>query len=118
MRRNGVPVDMAASPRSAMTSCVMRDGKNPGEIAFTRIPYCAHFAASSRVNAISPGYTLTPMNLRPEVDDKRKQWAADTPMGRMASVDEMVGPTVFLASQASSFCTGIDLVVDGGLSCW
>lgn len=71
-----------------------------------------------RVNSISPGYTLTPMNLRPEVAEQRKIFERDTPLGRMASVDEMVGPSIFLASQASSFCTGIDLVVDGGFICW
>jgi NAD(P)-dependent dehydrogenase (short-subunit alcohol dehydrogenase family) len=71
-----------------------------------------------RVNAISPGYTLTPMNLRPEVAEQRKIFERDTPMGRMATVDEMAGPAVFLASRASSFVTGIDLIVDGGFVCW
>ena len=71
-----------------------------------------------RVNAISPGYTLTPMNLRPEVAEQTRQFVADTPMGRMATPEELVGPAVFLASQASSFVTGLDLVVDGGFVCW
>jgi NAD(P)-dependent dehydrogenase (short-subunit alcohol dehydrogenase family) len=71
-----------------------------------------------RVNSISPGYTSTPMNLRPEVAEKVKRFESETPMGRMASVDEMVGPAIFLASQASSFITGIDLLVDGGFECW
>ena len=71
-----------------------------------------------RVNAISPGYTLTPMNARPEVAEQRKRFEAETPMGRMATVDELVGPAVFLASEASSFCTGVDLIVDGGFVCW
>ena len=71
-----------------------------------------------RVNAISPGYTLTPMNLRPEVAEQRKLFETETPMGRMATVDEMVGPTVFLASAAASYVTGVDLLVDGGFECW
>ncbi|MBV9998417.1 MAG: SDR family oxidoreductase [Verrucomicrobia bacterium] len=71
-----------------------------------------------RVNSISPGYTATPMNIRPEVAEQVKQFEADTPMGRMATVDELVGPAVFLSSPAASFCTGIDLVVDGGFVCW
>lgn len=71
-----------------------------------------------RVNAISPGYTLTPMNKRPEVAEQLKGFAADTPVGRIATVDEMVGPAVFLASQASAFCTGVNLLVDGGFVCW
>ncbi|MGF1626325.1 MAG: SDR family oxidoreductase [Alphaproteobacteria bacterium] len=71
-----------------------------------------------RVNAISPGYTATPMNLRPEVAEQVKQFEAETPMARMATVDEMAGPAVFLASRASSFVTGHDLIVDGGFTCW
>jgi len=71
-----------------------------------------------RVNALSPGYTATPMNSRPEVAEQVQQFVADTPLGRMASVDELVGPTVFLLSDAASFCTGVDLLVDGGFTCW
>jgi NAD(P)-dependent dehydrogenase (short-subunit alcohol dehydrogenase family) len=71
-----------------------------------------------RVNVVSPGYTLTPMNNRPEVAEEIKIFKRDTPMGRMAAPEEMVGPTVFLASRASSFVTGLDLIVDGGYVCW
>lgn len=71
-----------------------------------------------RVNSISPGYTLTPMNLRPEVAEQTKQFAADTPLQRMATPDEMAGPAIFLSSKAASFVTGIDLIVDGGFVCW
>lgn len=71
-----------------------------------------------RVNSISPGYTATPMNIRPEVAEQVKQFEADTPLGRMAQVDELVGPAVFLASRAASFVTGVDLLVDGGFVCW
>jgi NAD(P)-dependent dehydrogenase (short-subunit alcohol dehydrogenase family) len=71
-----------------------------------------------RVNAVSPGYTATPMNNRPEVADQVRQFVADTPLGRMASVEELVGPVVFLLSDAASFCTGVDLLVDGGFTCW
>ena len=71
-----------------------------------------------RVNAISPGYTATPMNLRPEVAEQVQKFEADTPLGRMATVDELVGPAVFFLSDASSFCTGVDLLVDGGFACW
>jgi NAD(P)-dependent dehydrogenase (short-subunit alcohol dehydrogenase family) len=71
-----------------------------------------------RVNSISPGYTATPMNLRPEMAGQTKQFEAETPLGRMATVDELVGPAVFLLSDAASFCTGVDLIVDGGFTCW
>jgi NAD(P)-dependent dehydrogenase (short-subunit alcohol dehydrogenase family) len=71
-----------------------------------------------RVNVLSPGYTLTPMNRRPEVVEQLKAFARDTPLGRIAEPEEMIGPAVFLASKASSFVTGIDLIADGGFVCW
>lgn len=71
-----------------------------------------------RVNTISPGYTATPMNTRPEMVHQTRLFEEQTPMQRMASVDEMVGPTVFLLSDAASFVTGVDLLVDGGFCCW
>jgi NAD(P)-dependent dehydrogenase (short-subunit alcohol dehydrogenase family) len=71
-----------------------------------------------RVNSISPGYTATPMNTRPEVAEQVKRFEADTPLGRMATPAEIVGPAVFLLSEAASFCTGVDLIVDGGFVCW
>lgn len=71
-----------------------------------------------RVNSISPGYTATPMNTRPEMVHQTREFESQTPMQRMASVDEMVGPAVFLLSDAASYCTGVDLLVDGGFCCW
>lgn len=71
-----------------------------------------------RVNTISPGYTATPMNTRPEMVHQIKLFEEQTPMQRMATVDEMVGPAVFLLSDAASFVTGVDLLVDGGFCCW
>lgn len=71
-----------------------------------------------RVNTISPGYTATPMNTRPEMVHQTKLFEEQTPMGRMARPDEMVGPTVFLLSNAASYVTGVDLLVDGGFCCW
>nr|WP_321446130.1 SDR family oxidoreductase [uncultured Cohaesibacter sp.] len=75
-------------------------------------------AGGIRVNSISPGYTATPMNTRPEMVHQTKEFESQTPMQRMANVDEMVGPAIFLASDASSYCTGVDLLVDGGFCCW
>jgi NAD(P)-dependent dehydrogenase (short-subunit alcohol dehydrogenase family) len=71
-----------------------------------------------RVNTISPGYTATPMNTRPEMVHQTKSFEEQTPMQRMATVNEMVGPAVFLLSDAASYVTGVDLLVDGGFCCW
>lgn len=69
-----------------------------------------------RVNAIAPSHVGTPLVVEqwkrePEL---RESFQSRTPMGRLASPEELVGPVVFLASDASSFVTGQVLVVDGG----
>jgi NAD(P)-dependent dehydrogenase (short-subunit alcohol dehydrogenase family) len=69
-----------------------------------------------RVNAIAPSHVGTPLVVEqwkrePELRDA---FQSRTPLGRLASPEELVGPVVFLASDASSFVTGQVLVVDGG----
>lgn len=71
-----------------------------------------------RVNSLSPGYTWTPMNKRPEVAEQTVEFAASTPIGRLADPVEIAGPTLFLLGPAASFVTGVDLLVDGGFCCW
>ena len=71
-----------------------------------------------RVNCVSPGYTLTPMNDRPEMADQIKVFSEQIPMGRYARPHEIAGPVVFLLSPAAAYCTGVDLLVDGGFCCW
>jgi NAD(P)-dependent dehydrogenase (short-subunit alcohol dehydrogenase family) len=71
-----------------------------------------------RVNSISPGYTMTPMNARPEMVDQMAVFASETPMQRVAEPSEIAGPVVFLLSSAASFCTGTDILVDGGFTAW
>lgn len=55
---------------------------------------------------------------RPEVADPVAQFESDTPLGRMTRVEEMVGPAIFLLSDAASYRTGVDLLADGGFTCW
>jgi 2-deoxy-D-gluconate 3-dehydrogenase len=71
--------------------------------------------AGVRVNALCPGWTKTDLNRALwEGPDGGAAFVANQPLKRWATVEEMVGPTVFLASDASSYVTGQALVVDGG----
>ena len=73
-----------------------------------------------RVNVISPGPIETPLinrtsGLSPEaVPAVREQMIANTPMKRMGTAEEVAAGVLFLASDDSSFVTGVDFLVDGG----
>jgi NAD(P)-dependent dehydrogenase (short-subunit alcohol dehydrogenase family) len=68
------------------------------------------------VNAIAPGYFLTPMNSKIVVGTARgNEIIMRTPMNRFGQLDELVGAMIFLASDAASFVTGTILPVDGGV---
>ena len=72
-----------------------------------------------RVNSISPGYILTALvNKIPEVAQHLPFWTELTPVGRLGQVEDLQGAVVFLASDASDFMTGHDLVIDGGYTVW
>lgn len=66
-----------------------------------------------RVNSIAPGYIDTPLT-RQHAPDVRDRIIQTTPLGRFGQARELIGPVVFLASEASSFITGSSLIVDGG----
>jgi 3-oxoacyl-[acyl-carrier protein] reductase len=67
-----------------------------------------------RVNALSPGMIATPFHERFTSPEALEATRATIPMGRLGRADEMVGPVVFLASDASSYVTGQIIEVNGG----
>jgi NAD(P)-dependent dehydrogenase (short-subunit alcohol dehydrogenase family) len=106
-RKEGLPEDQ--QPVKPVTYSVAKTGL----IGLTR--YLATYWADSglRVNAISPGgiYDNQP-------EEFVRRLSGLIPMGRMANVNEWQGAILFLCSDASSYITGINLIIDGGRSCW
>ena len=71
-----------------------------------------------RVNAIRPGFFPTEWNRKNFITPEREAAIlGHTPMRRYGEPDELIGAVVFLASDASSFVTGTEIIVDGGFSC-
>lgn len=72
-------------------------------------------AENIRSNTICPGPTLTPLQARWDTEELRQQVAEYVPLKRIGTAQDMANAALFLLSDAASFITGVDLVVDGGV---
>ncbi len=69
------------------------------------------------VNALSPGYIFTELADNPHIRENcQPAWLRDTPIGRMGTVEDLQGALIYLASDASDFTVGLDMIVDGGFT--
>jgi NAD(P)-dependent dehydrogenase (short-subunit alcohol dehydrogenase family) len=68
-----------------------------------------------RVNSVSPGYILT--ELVEPYSEYHSLWEPKIPLGRLGRPEELTGLYLYLASEASSYMTGSDIVIDGGYTC-
>jgi len=89
-----------------------------GLIQLTRAMALDHGADGVRINALSPGAVLTDRLIGAYGSEAavREALTPKYPLGRIGMPDDLTGAAVFLASEASQFMTGADLVVDGGYS--
>ncbi|PWW80110.1 NAD(P)-binding protein [Tuber magnatum] len=96
---------------NASKSAVLQLGRN---LAAEWGPY------GIRVNTISPGYIVTAMveELFTKFPERREDWPKQNMLGRLSKPQEYRGAAVFLLSDASSFMTGADLIMDGGHHSW
>ena len=70
-----------------------------------------------RVNSLAPGFVLTELTRQLWSDPTMQAWGKrNTPLGRIGEVDDMIGTTIFLASEAAAFLTGQTIYVDGGFT--
>jgi 2-deoxy-D-gluconate 3-dehydrogenase len=87
-----------------------------GVVALTRSLAVELAPHNIQVNALAPGWLLTDMTGYLQGTDYEKEILARTPAGRWGVTEDIKGPAVFLASEASDFVTGQVLAVDGGFS--
>lgn len=107
-RKDGLPADK--QPVKAVTYSVVKHGI----IGLTK--YLATYFADKgiRVNSLSPGGVQTP-----EMPDEFVKRVSNLiPMARMAKTDEYQAAVLFLCSDASSYMTGANLIIDGGRTAW
>jgi NAD(P)-dependent dehydrogenase (short-subunit alcohol dehydrogenase family) len=102
--------------RGANAYCASKGGVN----AMTKQLALEWADRGIRVNAIAPCQFMTPglkdVMADPQFDPKKlmQTWVSNIPLGRVGEPEEIVGPSLFLASDASSMVTGVILPVDGG----
>ena len=101
----------AATPQIAYTA------SKGAVLALTRELAVIHARENIRVNALSPGPLRTELLMSYlDTDEKRQRRLVHVPMGRFGEATEMASAALFLASDDSSYMTGANLLVDGGLT--
>ncbi len=86
-------------------------------IQWTRYAACEFGGEGIRFNSITPG-AFPSRAVQESAPDFVRQLEKKIPMGRIGRADELMGPALFLASKASSYVNGANLIVDGGWTCW
>ncbi len=89
-----------------------------GMVGFTKWIANKYGKNNIRCNCVSPGGYGPGVNELVDVDEFQRNYKSLTPLGRFADDDDMKGPIVFLASEASAYVTGHNLLVDGGWTSW
>jgi NAD(P)-dependent dehydrogenase (short-subunit alcohol dehydrogenase family) len=89
-----------------------------GAIAiFTKSAALQYAKENIRINSVHPGYAFTPLTEKRFGDPTVRQGLLDrTPMGRLGTAEDIANGVLFLASDESSWITGSELVIDGGMT--
>jgi gluconate 5-dehydrogenase len=116
-RRRGKIINIASVQSEAARPTIAPYTASKGAIRNLTRGMCADWAKYGlQVNAIGPGYFVTPLNKALYEDPAFDEWLkARTPAGRWGRLEDLHGIAVFLASEASDFVNGQTIHVDGGL---
>ena len=123
LHTDGASINLNASVASikGVEACSVYSGSKAAVRSFARCWTTELRHRKIRVNAISAGPTETPGFNKPggtreQIDEMKANVIAAVPLGRMGTPDEVANAALFLASDDSSFITGIELFVDGGMA--
>ena len=116
-RRRGKIINIASVQSEAARPTIAPYTASKGAIRNLTRGMCADWAKHGiQVNAIGPGYFVTPLNKALHEDPVFDEWLRKrTPAGRWGRLEDLHGIAVFLASDASDFVNGQTIHVDGGL---
>ena len=89
-----------------------------GVIQFTKSMAVSYAEDHIRCNSISPGMVLSGLHDNMDMTALESYVENEVPMRRFASLNEIMGIVVFLASELSSYATGSDFIIDGGVTIW
>jgi NAD(P)-dependent dehydrogenase (short-subunit alcohol dehydrogenase family) len=113
---------MSAHIANTPQNQVAYNASKAGVLHLTRTLAAEWAPRNIRVNSISPGYTKTALVDKllesPEGQAMLPKWLERIPLGRMAATEDLQGAVVYLASPASDYMTGADLIIDGGYCVW
>ena len=101
----------------AATAQLAYTASKGGVLAMTRELAVIHAREGIRVNALCPGPLRTELLMKfLDTEEKKQRRLVHIPMGRFGEAKEMADAALFLASDESSFTTGTEFVVDGGIT--
>jgi len=103
--------------RGAATAQIAYTASKGAVLALTRELAVVHARENIRVNALCPGPLRTELLMKfLDTDEKKQRRLVHVPMGRFGEAREMADAALYLADPASSYVTGTELTVDGGLT--
>ncbi len=120
-RGSAIVINASVAPHAPIPGCSIYAASKAGATTLGRTLAAEVAPRGIRINVVSPGPTDTPppgrtMGIPPEAVGHVREMMAKTPLGRAGNPAEIAAAVLFLASNDSAYTTGIELIIDGGIS--